>query len=172
MNFTIHGGYEIPRDGTHIVTRDNSRRREFWQEIEHDVDGLTSACGCYVVAIRGIPWYVGSAQRQDFKHECFSPHKITQYDAALNSSQGRPFLHLIARRTPKGRFCSTSTNGYRDIEFVENTFIGMALQRNEDLQNVRGTPFLRDMHIPGFVNNKPGEARAFPTRDLRSILGA
>ena len=172
MNFTIHGGYEIPRDGKHIITRDNASRRAFWREIEDDVEGLAGACGCYVLSIRGIPWYVGSAQRQDFKHECLSPHKITQFDAALNKSQGRPVLFLIARRTPGGRFCTTSPNGYRDIEFVENTFIGMALQRNEDLQNIRGTAFLRDMHIPGFVNNKPGEARAFAVRDLRSILGA
>ena len=172
MNFTIHGGYEIPRDDGRIITRDSSDRRIFWSDIEDDVGGLGEACGCYVMAIRRVPWYVGSAQRQGFKHECLSPHKITQYDAALNKSQGRPVLYLIARRTAGGKFCTTSANGYRDIEFLENTFIGMALQRNSDLQNVKGTALLRDMHVPGFINNRPGEARASVVGELRSVLGA
>ncbi len=171
MNFTIHGGYEIPRDNR-IVTRDNSRRRGFWDEIDEDVPDLSGACGCYIVAIRGVPWYVGAAHRQDFKHECLSHHKITQIDAALSKSQGRPMLFLVARRTPRGKFCCPAGGVYRDVKFVEDAFIGMAIRRNSQLQNIRGTAFLKEIHLPGFFNSRAGEARAFPVRELRCILGS
>lgn len=172
MNFTIHGGYEIPRDNNRIITRDQRRRKAFWEEIEDDIAGLSTACGCYIVTIRGIPWYVGSAQRQDFKHECLTPHKLNQYDAALTKSQGCPHIYFVARRTPQGRFCRTTSGGYRDVGFLESTFIGMALQRNDKLQNIRGTSLLKDLHVAGFVNSRPGEGRAFAVRKLRSVLGA
>ena len=171
MKFTIHHGYEIPRDGN-LITRSARCRRKFWEEIEADVEGLPEACGCYVLSIRNVPWYVGSAQKQDFKHECLSPHKITLYDAALAAGLGKPYLHFIARRTPGGKFCKTSTTGYRDVLFLENMYIGMALQRNGNLQNVKGTALLRDMRVPGFVNTRQGEGKAHAVQDLRTILGA
>jgi hypothetical protein len=170
MNFTIYGPYEIPRDGN-LITRDRYRRRQFWDVVDAEEAGLSEAIGCYIFSIRGIPWYAGSAQRQDFKHECFSAHKITQFDAALGKGKGRAFLHLIARKTPRDRFCKTTRREYRDVDFLENSLIGMALRRNPELQNVRGTAFLRDMHVPGVVNNRPGEARADAVRGLRGVLG-
>ena len=170
MNFSIHGPYEIPRDGN-LITRDRHRRRQFWDTIDVQTAGLSEAIGCYIFSIRGMPWYAGSAQRQDFKHECFSAHKITQYEAALHKGKGRAFLQLFARTTPGDRFCKKTTRAYRDIDFLENSIIGMALRRNPQLQNIRGTAFLRDMHVPGLVNNRPGEARAHAVRELRDVLG-
>lgn len=172
MNFTIHGPYEIPRSGNHLISRDPEERREFWDWVDGDEEGLSYSCGCYVLSIRGTPWYVGMAQRQDFRHECFSHHKITLFDTALSKGKGSPKLHLIARRTPGGKFCKTSSNAYRDVEFLENLLIGFALQRNDELVNIRGTTLLRNMHVSGFVNTKKGEARAQTVIDLRKILGA
>lgn len=171
MNFTIHGAFEIPRDGTHLITRDKDERNEFWNRVDEDEDGLSQACGCYVLSIRGKPWYIGMAQRQDFRHECFSHHKITSFDTALNKGRGTPYLYLIARRTDGGRFCKRSSGTYRDVNFLENLLIGLALQRNGELCNIKGTNFLRYMHVPGFVNTRQGEGRAHAVSELRRILG-
>ena len=172
MNFTIHGPFETPRDGTHLISRDRGEKNEFWDGVDGDEDGLSYSCGCYVLSIRGMPWYVGMAQRQDFRHECFSHHKITLFDTALNKGKGTPYLHLVARRTDGGRFCKTSSNAYRDVEFLENLLIGLALQRNGELCNIKGTTFLRNMHVPGYVNTRQGQGRAHAVSELRNILEA
>jgi hypothetical protein len=171
MNFSVHGSYEIPRLKNHLISRDKTERNEFWDMVEDDEEGLSYACGCYVLSIRGVPWYVGMAQRQDFRHECFSHHKITLFDTALLKGPGKPHLHLLARRTPGGKFCKPSANAYRDVEFLENLLIGLGLQRNEELMNIKGTTLLRNMRVPGFVNTRKGEARAHAVIELREILG-
>jgi hypothetical protein len=172
MNFTIHGPFGIPRDGTHLISRDKGEKNDFWDGVDADEDGLSHSCGCYVLSIRGIPWYVGMAQRQNFRHECFSHHKITLFDTALSKGRGTPYLFLIARRTAGGKFCKTSSGAYRDVEFLENLLIGLALQRNPELCNIKGTNLLRYMHVPGLVNTRQGEGRAHAVSQLRGILGA
>jgi hypothetical protein len=67
------------------------------------------------------------AARQSFCQECFSIHKINQYNYALQRVSGEPLLHLIAKLTPTERFASPAKGGHRDIEFLENMLIGMAL---------------------------------------------
>jgi hypothetical protein len=47
----------------------------------------------------------------------------------------------------------------------------MALNQNEDLQNIRGTKFLREMRVPGILRTARGEGRLSPVRSLRDALG-
>jgi hypothetical protein len=47
----------------------------------------------------------------------------------------------------------------------------MALNQNEDLQNVRGTKFLLEMRVPGILRTARGEGRLGPARSLRDALG-
>jgi hypothetical protein len=47
----------------------------------------------------------------------------------------------------------------------------MALNQNEDLQNIRGTKFLREMRVPGILRTGRGEGRLNPVKSLRDALG-
>lgn len=170
MIYKAFGPYTIPRDGA-LVSKTASDLRAFWSAIEGEVGGLAQACGCYVFSIRRRAWYVGLAEKQSFRQECFSLHKLNQYNYSLQRISGEPQLHLLAKLTPTGRFAAPATNGHRDIQFLETLLIGMALNQNEDLQNVRGTKFLREMRVPGILRTGRGEGRLTSVKTLRDALG-
>ena len=170
MHYGVFGPYRLARDGA-LVSRSAEDRRALWHLMEADAPGLSEACGCYVFSIRRRAWYVGMAARQPFCQECFSIHKIDQYNYALQRVSGDPLLHVIAKLTPTGRFASPAAGGYRDIEFLESMLIGMALRQNEDLQNVSGTRFLREMKVPGILRTEKGEGNLGPVKSLRDVLG-
>ena len=170
MRYAVFGPYSLARDGA-LVSRSPEDRRALWHRMEADALGLSEGCGCYVFSIRRRAWYVGMAARQSFCQECFSLHKINQYNYSLQRVSGEPLLHLIAKLTPTGRFASPATSGHRDIEFLESMLIGMALQQNEDLQNIRGTRFLREMKVPGILRTETGQGNLLPVKSLRDVLG-
>jgi hypothetical protein len=170
MRYSVHGPFEVPRSGN-IVSRQRIDRDGFWGRVEGVEECLRGACGCYVLSIRSRAWYVGMAEKQSFRQECFSPHKIVQYDAALNEVQGIPYLLFLARLTPTGQFSSPSQNGHRDIRLLEKLLIGSALARNPDLRNVKDTMLLREMNVPGVLNSERGQARADAVQALRAALG-
>ena len=170
MHYTVFGPYSLVRDGA-LVSRSVEDRRALWRLMEADAHGLSDACGCYVFSIRRRAWYVGMAARQPFSQECFSLHKINQYNYALQRVSGEPLLHLIAKRTPTGRFASPATSGHKDIEFLESMLIGMAIRQNEELQNIRGTRFLREMKVPGILRTEKGQGNLGPVKSLRDVLG-
>lgn len=170
MLYKVFGPYAIPRDGV-LIAKTAADRREFWSAVEAEADGLPDACGCYVFSIRRRAWYVGLAEKQTFCQECFSLHKLNQYNYSLQRVSGEPQLHLIAKLTPTGRFAAPAVNGHRDIEFLETLLIGMALNQNEDLQNIRGTKFLREMRVPGILRTGRGEGRLSSVKSLRDALG-
>jgi hypothetical protein len=84
---------------------------------------------------------------------------------------GEPQLHLLAKLTPTGRFAAPASSGHRDVQFLETLLIGMALNQNEDLQNIRGTKFLREMRVPGILRSGRGEGRLTAVKSLRDALG-
>jgi hypothetical protein len=170
VNYKVFGPYSIRRDGK-LISRTRQHLRAFWSEIEGETSGLPDACGCYVFSIRRRAWYVGLAEKQSFSQECFALHKLTQYNYSLQHVSGEPQLHLLAKLTPTGRFASPAVNGHRDIRFLETLLIGMALNQNENLQNIRGTKFLREMKVPGILRTARGEGRLSPVRSLRDALG-
>jgi len=170
MIYKVYGPYSIPRDGV-LIAKSPADRREFWSAVEAEEDGLPDACGCYVFSIRRRAWYVGLAERQTFCQECFSLHKLNQYNYSLQRVSGEPQLHLLAKLTPTGRFASPAKGGHRDVQFLETLLIGMALNQNEDLQNIRGTKFLREMRVPGILRTGRGEGLLSSVRSLRDALG-
>jgi len=170
MRFEIYGPYVVPRNGR-WVSRSRRDKRQFWQAVEEDVKGLSTACGCYVFSIRGRAWYVGLAECRSFLDECFSGHKVLQYNEALQSVNGNPSLYFIPKITPSSRFARPSVNGHRDIQFLENMLIGIALRRNPELQNIRGTKMLREMNVPGILNTHRGQARWGPVQNAKHVLG-
>lgn len=169
MNYKVYGPFEIRRNG-HLVSRRRRDKAEFWAQVENARSGLPDACGCYLLVIRNRAWYVGLAEKQSFKSECFSLHKIVQYNEALKARQGRPSLLLIAKTTPNDRFARTSSRGHKDARLLENLLIGAALRRNPNLQNVHGTRLMREMKVPGVLNTRAGKPSA-EVRCLKTALG-
>ena len=170
MKYEIFGPYEVPRDG-HLISREPKSRKYFWDEVDEDIEDLPDACGCYVLVIRNKAWYVGMAEKQSFKKECFQPHKIVQYDSALGRAKGVPYLLFLARMTPSGYFASPSKNGYKDIASLEQLLIGAAIDRNPKLCNIKDTKILREMRVPGFLNSGRGQASSDTVQEFKRAIG-
>jgi hypothetical protein len=171
LNYVVYGEFPIVRNGA-LVSRRKEDKHGFWEQVEDAEAGLSDACGCYVFVIRGRAWYVGMAERQSFKQECFALHKITQYNEALGQVRGNPSLLLLPKLTPGGRFAKPTSRGHADVRLLENLLIGSALSRNPELQNVKGTKLLREMNVPGFLNPRRGQARAAIVQTFKRAIGA
>lgn len=166
MKFDVYGGFEIKRkkNGHGMFDKD------FWRGVNSSDPKLPGACGCYVFALRHgknvVAWYVGKTEKNTFEKECFQATKINYYNEVLADHTGKPVLYLLPRLTnSKNRFSKPTSSGYRDIDFLETMLIGMALERNGELMNVKKTKLLRDMVVPGIINSSPGK----PTSAIKSL---
>jgi hypothetical protein len=146
-------------------------RKAFWSNVDEAVSELSAACGCYVYTLRGRAWYVGRAERQTFKAECYTPHKVMLYNDALDSVGGDAALIFVAERTLQNRFTSPTVRSIPAVRMLEDRLIGLAVARNEKLLNIRGTKFLRNMRVPGVINTGSGGARAAAVKALKKSLG-
>jgi hypothetical protein len=80
-------------------------------------------------------------------------------------------LYLLPRLTNSGeKFSKPTRSGYRDIDFLETLLIGMALEQNKNLANIKKTKLLREMIVPGVINS-PQARPTGPVTDLRNALG-
>ncbi len=170
MQYGVYGDFPISRNGS-LISRSKEDKSSFWAEVEEAASGLSNACGCYVFVIRKRAWYVGMAEKQSFKQECFALHKITQYNEALEEVAGKPSMILLPKMTPSGRFAMPSSRGHSDIRALEGMLIGSALSKNANLRNVKGTKLLREMNVPGFLNPRPGQARASTVQAFKRAIG-
>lgn len=97
MRFAVYGAYELPRVNGLIADSAKSKNK-FWEYVDSDVEGLPSACGCYIFAAQNRPWYIGLAEKQTFKQECLTYQKVNTYNKVLASyERAAPWLYFIAR---------------------------------------------------------------------------
>ena len=173
MNFFPYKAIDMPRKNGQI-DRNNNSLSKFWLKVNEMDSGLSEAVGCYIFSIRAgrglLPWYVGLAEKQTFRKECFASHKLLNYNDALNGRKGTPILTLIAKYTGTERFSKPSKNGYSDIRFLENILIGICIRRNPNLLNIKKTKLLKEMIVPGLLNNPPGRDLA-EVKEFRSVIG-
>jgi hypothetical protein len=175
LNYTIHGPFAVPEQTNGNVARSAIAKRTFWAEIDQREEGLSSACGCYIFAVRaarGIkPYYVGLAESQPFARECFGSHKVNIYNDVLASrNAGTPILMLIAKRTHQGRFARPSPNGHKDASFLESILIGAVIDKNPGIMNIGRTRFLRGMVVPSFMNS-PRRRPTVPEQAFKVAIG-
>jgi hypothetical protein len=171
MRFDVYGGFEIRRKSNRFGVFD----KEFWARVSTETPGLPGACGCYIFAIKNgsniVAWYVGKTEKLTFQKECFQATKINYYNEILIEHNGAPLLFLLPRlTTAMKKFSKPTKAGYRDVEELETILIGMALERNPNIYNVRKTKLLREIIVPGVMNSP----QAKPTRsqqDLKNALG-
>ncbi len=173
MKYSPYGPTEIPRfksriDETRVVLND------FWDELDNENKGISNTVGCYIFSIRvgkGIlPWYVGLAEKQSFRNECFTDHKLVKFNRCLSERKGTPVLTLIPRHTETGRFSRTGKNGYRDVRFLENILIASCLERNPKLLNIKQTSFLKNMVVTGLLNTPRGKTGA-TVNNFKNLIG-
>ena len=164
MYYKIYGPYEIPmQEGEFKKRIDKEDIDKFWRNVD---TGLAQACGVYIFSIaknsngknsKEKPWYVGKAQNQSFSRECFTPHKLLQYHAALEKSKGTPMMYFLARMMKDERRMSSPSKaktGHAEIDYVEQMFITMGYQQNRAIRNKQGTKKARELVIEGFYNHQ------------------
>jgi hypothetical protein len=175
MRFRVFGPFEMPRNANGLIAFDRQARNEFWESVESEHEGLSSGCGCYIVAAAGgngaKPHYVGRTTARSFRDECSTHHVIYHFNEVIaGKPKLRPQLFLVAKLTRTGRLARPSPSGHADIKFLENYMIGLALDRNPELRNQRQTRYLRDLHVEGFLNTGRGKPSR-SARSLRRLLG-
>jgi hypothetical protein len=174
MRFIPYGPLEVPvTDGA----VDASQLKKWWHDI--DFDGkhtyLPAAYGCYIFVLQIgstlVPWYVGRT-RASFKGEILTRHKRGILEEVLKSNKrGRLAIIFLARTTSKG----TLRRGDRrsatpEVKFLEDALIGACLARNPDLMNKSQTRYLRQIVVPGFLNDK-GMKRSPSAKMIAQIVG-
>lgn len=174
MKYMLYGPFELPRQNRQIDV-DPASIKDFWRIVDGADNGLAGACGCYVFAIRAgkgaTPWYVGKAEKQSFKSECITPHKMKIYDEVLASGKGTPLMYFYARITPgKNVFSRPSRSAHSDISYLERMLISYALRKNKYLMNKRDTKMLRELIVPGLLNGPKG-APAASAKELKLVMG-
>ena len=175
MIFYPHIAVEVPRQPNGLIAADKASLAGFWANIDEEIaEGLSGAIGCYIFSIRAgkgsRPWYVGMAEKQSFKKECFTPHKINHYNNAIANRKGTPMLTLIAKYTKNDKLVSPTGSLHRDIQHVETMLIGSCLRKNPDLQNKRDTKLFRDMIVRGVLNDVKGKPTA-SISDFKNLIG-
>ena len=170
MKFYVHL-FEIDRK----PNRHGIFGKEFWSKVAAEDEDLPGACGCYLFALQNgnniVPWYVGKTEKRTFEKECCGATQINYYNEILVDHNGTPGLFLLPRLTGSGeKFAKPSKNGHRDIDFLETMLIGMALEKNPELLNVKKTALLREMKVPGVINS-PQARPTFEVQSLRNALG-
>lgn len=175
MNFFPHPPIEIPRRTGGLIAADKESLSTFWDRVDADIeDGLSGGIGCYIFSVRAgkgaLPWYVGLAERQSFRKECFTSHKLVHYNNVVSERKGTPLLTLVAKYTPGSKLLNPTGNNHRDIQFLESMLIANCMSRNFDLYNKRDTKLLREMVVPGLLNTPQGKS-ASSVADFRTLVG-
>ena len=132
MRFKVYGKFEIPLEKDASNRIDAADVKVFWQEVEQKIPGLPNACGVYIFGIEGqlkhksgetaMPWYIGKAEKQTFKKECFAHHKLITFNNTFTDhyrSRGRPFLYLMARQEEGEKFSTPTTSEYLQYSLLK-----------------------------------------------------
>jgi hypothetical protein len=176
MIFFPHTAIEIPRQKNGHVAADRESLTFFWDTVNSQLeDGLAGGIGCYIFSVKSgggsLPWYVGLAEKQSFRKECFTSHKLVHYNDVLAGRRGIPMMTFVAKYTPGERLLGPTGNEHRDIRFLERMLISNCLKRNADVSNSRDTKLLREMMVPGLMNSPAGKAST-SVSDFKNLIGA
>jgi hypothetical protein len=176
MKFQIAGPFKISRfTAKRIITRRSKQRLKALFERWHP--GLVEACGCYVFAVRAAkgykPYYAGQALRRSILNEAMSSGNVTRYNEVLGDrDRGAPVLFALPWLTNSAtqfrKRAKKKGARSRTLDFLEDWLISAAYRRNRHIINVRGTRFLKGLHVVGLFNAKHGES----TKDSQQLAKA
>ena len=178
MRFKVYGPYDIGVDKGFAGWIDKDDIKDLWEEVG---DELQKACGVYLFGMRGLgkngiagkdlPWYVGKAEKQTFKQECFNGKNTNTFNKILKmyKEKGNPFLYLLARVGENDEFSKPATKDkpYRDVGFVEEMFIQLSLSINSDLENINTAKMAKKTSIRGLLNTTKHKS----VDDFKGVFG-
>lgn len=184
MRFKVYGPYEIGVDKGFAGWIDEEDIKDFWKNVVGEK--LSGACGIYLFGIGGVegrkkgtaarslPWYVGKAERQNFKRECFTHRNLFYFNRSLfkyYKGKGAPFLYLLARVEGENDEFSepASDKQYWGLKFVEEMFIQLSLSINSELVNKQMTKMIRETSIRGFLNTRKYKSESVDK--LKGVFG-
>ena len=168
MKFDVFGPYEIHRftyRSGKLITKESIAKLKV--AVDKDNDSICAGCGCYVFAIRAAhgftPWYVGQASKMRLLDESMNPNNREKYNKIIAKRVGTPVMFFIPKLTKGGQFAKPTkkeSGELRAVNFLEEWLIASALQKNPGLLNQKKTHFLKNLHVVGIFNPKPGESHA------------
>ena len=187
MRFRLFGPYAIEDRGESRYKDwlDKDDFDHLWDEVvDKQSPGLSQACGVYLFGLRGVegkrkgagktlPWYVGKAEKQTFRQECFTPRHQNEYNRIRHveyRGHGTPFVYLFARTERDGRFSRPTQEEYAGVRFVEDLLIQLSLTVNVNLINTQLTKQAQQSQIPGLLNHTGGRVPD-SARSLRGLFG-
>ena len=154
QRYETYGPFSLNGDNADYIGRPSS---DFWEEVENEHPGLSTAIGVYIIAVRqksgSIPWYVGMTEN-GFESRLYQ-HRRTFLAIAQKSGSGNAEIYFIARRKLKqDGFMKAGGTKRPGIGSLETRLIETCLKRNEHLHNDRKIRSLRDTVVPGYMNDK------------------
>ena len=183
MRFKVYGPYNIGVEEGHANWIDKEDIKDFWEKrVVADNHKLPDACGVYLFGMRGLgkngtagktlPWYVGKAEKQRFKTECFNFKNLYYFNSILINEyrgKGSPFLYLLARVEGEEFSPPASKEEFWGVRFVEEMFIQMSLSANSGLLNKSTTKMARETSIRGLLNTK--KYKSASVDEFKGVLG-
>jgi len=158
--YETYGPFDVERDSNKLR---KSALDAFWKDCNSKYPGLSGAVGVYIVAVKAKanavskPWYVGKTDKQGFQKR-FSQQLNHFGDILDKAKNGTVQVFLIARRTPnRGAFMKTRSTALRENNDLETMMIGSCLKRNRSLINDRKVKHLKEIEVPGYLNNGRGK---------------
>lgn len=173
--FDVFGSFEIKRNDGQIF----SSQKALWDETRLYDENLKTSIGCYMFCLANgesiKPWYVGkTVAKGGFRAETFTNHKLKVYNECLSEKRGRPRLFLFPMMVRDGsetdKFSHNRTEGARVISWLEKTLMGMALQRNPELWNVRDLTLPRSVTVRGIIGNSSKGRPYVEVQEARKAL--
>jgi len=174
MKFAVYGPFRLPRKRKGMIADDSGEIREFWEYVDDWVSGLPDAIGCYVFCVNSRPWYVGKTV-SSFRRECYTDTKLKMYNRAYDKiRKGIPKLFFLAQETRSGKTFRKPPRDKRSrrrlIDNLELMLIGMALETNPRLLNVKDTRWQKNLEVKGFLHSKHSLGGE-DARQLRKMFG-
>ena len=116
LDYDIFGPFKVSRKEAGYLNTDPKAKRDFWERVDQSKKGLSKACGCYVISVRNVVWYVGLTHN-GFVHECFTPTKINRFNEAIAEGKRGILLSLTGSPNTARPVCQTifQPQGYRQI---------------------------------------------------------
>ena len=191
MRFQMYGPYDISDQeaSRYAGWLDKDDFDHLWHTVDDGIDKslgqLSNACGVYLFGVRGVegkkkiigqtlPWYVGKAERQPFRKECFNHKNQNEFNrvwSTVYGGKGTPFLYLFARTELDGTFSAPTKAKYPGVRFVEELLIQLSLAVNRDLVNKQLTSQAQKTSIRGVLNSKKRGKAPQVVADFKTLLG-
>lgn len=172
MNFEVYGPFLLNAESDEEGFSgwiDQPEINEFWNEVRQQNENLEKACGVYIFSVEGkqkgkgkttnLPWYVGKAEKQTFKQECFNHKNQLSYNKVISQLYREVTainFYFVARHNENGEFSAPAKKDdgtvYEGVRFAERLFMQKSLAANNHLLNIKDLTNARRTHIRNILN--------------------